>query len=1466
MAQAHFKQTRDVISRQTQKYREIAQETGWTFKRWNEPSPAIPMSAFERDAVKVLTDALIALPTRAELEAGADAGGHLVKLPPLPIPDGVLAFLENDREPIATPLDKPSFDNKDGAYTQKNWRVRVGSWDDLQDRLKKGFAVSTAVCDRYGQMIRKGELWYGAYGILGDGDEWNDGTDEKAKYPEPCYSLDELLERYPLLREYARFILPSPRSLYEGRPFKCRIGFDFGEMITDKAVFDAIGTHLFGHFPFLPIGVTHNPIAVAFGAAHNADQMWVNPEGKIPGDVRALAKSQAVIERNARHVARKKAEERRETYAIRKRSGDVSETEPISTFIKEVDAVAEMERLGWLTQNTGHEYHWHASESRRSCEIENGVLKVFSGTMADVSPVGAEPVNAHRFLLYNLYELDITKDSDKPDLREKLAAAGYGKIRTARRQRKTKWEKRENTAGTSLEQADTKRKGAVDAFLTDTGPDELHILLLKEWTGTGKTHTLLTKAREHGKRTLAQLPHSDLAAQAVQTALKAGFTSPKHLLGREHNWDASEIEKIPIEERTDALFEKNNCIRVEDIRRFREHNLPERSFCEMSCPFREACTKRGHLAQYVGIEERDFIASANPSLLFDIRSHGYLKSIVNTRREPTDEELAIDAALGTHSEPIEPFDFAILDDYTVSSLYSDVVLSESRWKAVKKAWKGTPTADFAKGVRKAFGKQKPHKIVKALRSAIATSKPHFEEIATALTQHARHGVIEWSAKTKGSQDTRNLLSEKQVSYTDGGVQFIPVSLKAYAELSQKGIPTVHPDRVKDKQVGESVLIPHAPTHALRAGVSLTDLTPVWHRGATPIEMITRFLETIGNDKNAPITRFRTDDTATLHFSVPPHAPLGILPKLALLSATTDTDAVKQAFDGQPVGFSEHIGTRLKWADGAEVYQYEEARLTSASVFEYERDAAGKRNLQKAPIGVTEKAQLRIGKLNDWAKQIDGMTAFISYKEFTTEPFLPFVDGFDIVTHFDKVAGLNVDGLKYLVVFGYPKVKHEVVMEHARKQYASDTDPLPKGSYEELTAVAEITENGVTAVERRYVDPRLDTIRHQLATEKLEQAIGRARLPRWKDTTTLLFTNAPVAVTPFAHPFTDCELNLVEHPREIPNATQRIATAVENGDVNAVMQAADVSRSTAQRKTKNTREQKKADRTGEVGRLHQEGKSQRDISAVTGIPRSTVARLIKVAHFNQSQLGTLIRDDYFGPPHEKVDSTRGSGEIPPVTDGSVVNRSLTLFQKRHGQLSPLIGNGENGTVGTDVDSTRGSGEIPPVTDGSVEPARKEPIPLVAAERINTDGASFTDPGLKIRDVSESDMTEVETEPIANSHPRRAKPTPHGQLPTPPPLDVADFRKKAASVHRKSAQHKRVHSFFTDRKMHTSREIAEKTRIPEAGVDAILDDWYEKVMLRPGIGHSYWMTETDSQNCKEYIEKERDTGLRHILDEY
>ena len=605
------------------------------------------------------------------------------------------------------------------------------------------------------------------------------------------------------------------------------------------------------------------------------------------------------------------------------------------------------------------------------------------------------------------------------------------------------------------------------------------------------------------------------------------------------------------------------------VEEYNDSRLAPRTYCEHKCPFRDGCL---HLAQYEGLGERDFVASCTPNLLFDLNFRGYLQSLVAATDDPTDEDLAIDAILGTNSEATPEFNFAIVDDYGINSLYTDISLRQSEFKALKKAWSGTPTADFAKLVFRAFEKKKPHKIVKALRNAFESTADWHTDISQALTHHARIGIVETADPPKGSKETRQLLSEKVVRYVDGGTQFIPVDWDAYKELREKGIPSVNCHHLETEEIGEQVRIPHTPTHALIAGVSVEDLTPVWQKGATPIELLAIFLESIGNDKNAPINRtFRAGDLPepVLTFSIPPQAPIGILPQIAMLSATTNPADTQRAFDGQDVTFSVHEGGNLDWADGVEVYQFQDARLTAASVFDYPLTANGKRQLQDAPIGLTATAENRLAKLNDWAKQTDGLTAFISYKEFTQAPFDEVVNGFDILTHFDKVAGLNFDDLKFLVVFGYPKVKHEVVMEQARRQYASDSEPLPKADpallddngnpiseYLQLTETAESNENGITITENRYKDPRLEKIRRQLATEKVEQAIGRARLPRWTDTMTLIFTDTPILTR--QRPGNAFFVSCVQPCRECQRVHQKQWTGYgrgrgNSGDVKAVME-------------------------------------------------------------------------------------------------------------------------------------------------------------------------------------------------------------------------------------------------------------------------------------------------------------------------
>ena len=790
----------------------------------------------------------------------------------------------------------------------------------------------------------------------------------------------------------------------------------------------------------------------------------------------------------------------------------------------------------------------------------------------------------------------------------------------------------------SLEVNRGNREAATDTFL-ETETDTLHLLLVKDTTGTGKTHTLIAKAQQHGKRSIAQLPHSDLAKQAVEIAREHGYKNPFHLVGREHNWEKSGIAQIPIDARTPDLFARNNCIMVDEIKKYTDKRLAPRTYCEHRCPFRDECP---HLEQYQGLGQRDFVATCTPNLLFDLNMRGYLQSLVTATDETSDEELAIDAMMGTESETQGVFDLAILDDYGINGLYTDITFSQSEFKALKKAWSGTPTAKFANLMLKAFKKKKPQKIVKALRNAFESIADTRDEITKALTQHARNGTVEYAEYPKSSKETQRLLSEKVVRYTDGGRQFIAVDFDAYKELTEKGIATVHPQHLQTEAVGEQVRVPHAPTHALIAGVPIKDLTPVWQNGATPIELLNIFLKSIGNDNNAPINRaFRAGDppVAVLTFSIPPQAPIGILPQIAMLSATTDTEATQRTFDGQAVTFSEHTGAGLDWAEGVQVYQFQDGRLTSSSVFEYPTDIEGHRKLQEAPIGLKPTAEKRLRKLNDWAKATDGLTAFISYKEFT-EHLDEATNGFDIVTHFDKVAGLNFDGLKYLVVFGYPKVKHEVVMEHARKQYAGDSQPLPTSSYEDLTEETTTTEHGITSTERTYKDLRLETIRHQLATEKLEQAIGRARLPVWEHTTTLIFTAAPVpCTTERATLFSSAAFNLADTPNDIASAMNRIQQAEDSGDVQAVMEVKGVSQSTGYRHTEATRKQQKTYRDTRIIELHQEGKSQREIERVLkheGHKNTSRKAISKVVQNSQTQLELLIGDGKNAPPIQNTD--------------------------------------------------------------------------------------------------------------------------------------------------------------------------------------------------------------------------------------
>ena len=139
-----------------------------------------------------------------------------------------------------------------------------------------------------------------------------------------------------------------------------------------------------------------------------------------------MEQAEATVRSTAKKRNREKKKKAKRTEHHRVKG--TPEGENISAFIDQCDPVAEMVKAGWLTQGLGNEYRWHEASSDRSCEVLGGsVLHIFSHSMSAASPAAElEPVNAHRFYLYQLCGLDLAKESDKAKCREYLFDRGYG--------------------------------------------------------------------------------------------------------------------------------------------------------------------------------------------------------------------------------------------------------------------------------------------------------------------------------------------------------------------------------------------------------------------------------------------------------------------------------------------------------------------------------------------------------------------------------------------------------------------------------------------------------------------------------------------------------------------------------------------------------------------------------------------------------------------------------------------------------------------------------------------------------------------------------------------------------------------------------------------------------------------------------------------------------------------------------
>ena len=649
-------------------------------KSWKSPQRVYPCADTEADALRGLRDTFAPLPIYAEMEAEGLAADRLVSLE-IPIPDGHIAFLENTAEKCTCPETKHSEAGMQGA---RHWVQRVALPREMFRRLTDGYGISLMFGERNGQYIRNAHNWRGASGVMLDIDVFREDPDslrskaksqgisqellerrlaENEKKPKPCYSREELLERYPLIPKIVTFLLPSASSLYEGRPYKARGVVLFPEAITDMRVYRAFGKALLEEVNCIPANVTKNPLAVGFGNTHNAPQSLDNAAADARWVEEALdrAKDKVIAEAKARKQKAKERGKLRAHYE-KQRSGSRDPRgdsgENISTFIETCDPVREMCSRGWLTHITGDVYQWHTSESQRSCTIHNGVIKPFSQSMVAVSPDReAVPVNAHRFYLYVLAGLDISNDADKSKARQALYEMGYGSdpVSYVRTQQEKGIRKPVKLCPDSPYAGVLETLAKARGFLDQVFQKASGLFAIRTDTGTGKTEKPMTYAVDY---------------QTVLTVQTTALATDVERRSVEHGVKTFRYRGIESDDKSGGYFP---CIHKARFVAIRDKGFnPYKTVCS-GCEVRELCETDGYLSQPDKARKAKLVAMPFTGAFLDPRFRSFAK-LYKPR--------------GKHA-------LIFHDDIPIGSLFIEVKLTASRLRRIAQDWQDTAPAEWA---------------------------------------------------------------------------------------------------------------------------------------------------------------------------------------------------------------------------------------------------------------------------------------------------------------------------------------------------------------------------------------------------------------------------------------------------------------------------------------------------------------------------------------------------------------------------------------------------------------------------------------------------------------------------------------------------------------------------------------------------------------------------------------------------
>ena len=537
-----------------------------------------------------------------------------------------------------------------------NWKQEYLTLQEISNTLNSGYAIAPGEFQPpKDESIRSSEYCMSRQFILFDADEWT------AEHPAPV-DISELIKQYPDIQNDFYWIGESISSRSSLKPeLRCRLMLVLPQPIKkgEDKLWETVIDNIVDKYPFIARGPGIDQVRASFGNAR-PDCENRNLNGIISQESFETWKSiaadnaeqiekekQEIAEQKARQVkARQRNQKTRDE--LKKRGHKLTDrpTDPFMEFCK-ADPATLLTNHGIATHLQGNEWNYTGSSAGRSFILENEVIKPFSNSAQAASPAGdpTKPVNAHRYIAYILYNLDMTKPEHKRQLRCELSNTGYGthpdnydkyrkefeslarkegllKPRTA--EQRLSIDKKHQTESESINVLRLQNDKRFQDWITRTqDTDETHILIIGTGAGTGKTTLTILKL----DKSVDVSPITELADDKFDKAIEKGKNAVRHR-PRHYNQEAG-VGNNPYTQ-TIGLYggETVPCVFPDHCNALAQRGYnPITTFCNR-CHRKDECDEQGYLSQYRTLQEYEQIYFAwNEGLLTDPISRKYIQKL-----------------------------------------------------------------------------------------------------------------------------------------------------------------------------------------------------------------------------------------------------------------------------------------------------------------------------------------------------------------------------------------------------------------------------------------------------------------------------------------------------------------------------------------------------------------------------------------------------------------------------------------------------------------------------------------------------------------------------------------------------------------------------------------------------------------------------------------------------------------------